>query len=71
MKVLFHVIFILISAIIQVLIKDQGYVLGGIPAALIFLLTYSIPAGLVCTWWDKRHNAKGDDDASEETKEQE
>lgn len=46
-----------VCAVIQVIIKNAGFILGGIPAALLFGLTYWA-ARSICKRWDKHRAIK-------------
>ena len=53
MKVLIWFVSFLCMAVIQMIIKDSGIILGGIPAALLFGLTWFV-AQKLCKKWDNR-----------------
>lgn len=52
MKVLIWVVCFFCSAVTQVIIKEQGIILGGIPTALLFGATWFV-AKKLCDLWDK------------------
>lgn len=54
MKVLIWLACILVYSALQVVIRSQGIVLGGVPTALLALLLVFIPAPALCKLWEKR-----------------
>ena len=56
MKALIWFLCFFVLAVVQMLIKDAGIILGGIPAAILFALTWW-SAKKLCNAWDK-HKAK-------------
>ena len=65
MKILIWMVCFLGCAITQMIIKDQGIILGGIPTALLFGMTWFI-AQKLCKIWDKHKMNKKSDVAANE-----
>lgn len=61
MKALIWIVCFLCNAMVQVIIKNQGIILGGIPMALLFGVTWII-AQRLCKALDKHRDAKKHDD---------
>ena len=57
MKVLIWIVCILCASAIQVFIKNQGIILGGIPTALLMYVTW-FTARKLCKVWDNRKSAQ-------------
>ena len=63
MKILIWVACFLCCAIIQVIVKNQGILLGGIPMALLFGATWFL-AQTLCKAWDKHRFAKKEENTT-------
>ena len=57
MKILIWIVCFLCLAVIQVILKDLGIILGGILAALLFAATWFL-AQKLCKAWDKHRHGK-------------
>lgn len=57
MKFLIWFMCFFVCAVIQVIIKNTGFILGGVPTALLFGLTYWV-ARSICKRWDQHRAAK-------------
>ena len=54
MKIFIYAVCIILLAIIQVIIKDAGIILGGIPTAVLYAAFLGL-ASMLCKLWDKRN----------------
>ena len=57
MKFLIYLGCFIVLALVQTLIKEAGIILGGIPTAILFYLTYSI-AHKLSSVWEAKHSTK-------------
>ena len=65
MKFLIYLGCFIVLAIIQTVIKEAGIILGGVPTAILFSITYSI-AHKLSSAWEAKHSTKTEEPQNRE-----
>lgn len=60
MKVLIWIVCFFCMAVVQMIVKDSGIILGGIPTALLFGLTWFVAQKLCKKWGNRKKDATAD-----------